>query len=392
MKRRINENFKRIIAVCLIGALTLAPVYGSSIKDKKNELSSVKDNIEEAKDKISANKEKQDAIQAEIQKMDKQMVVIQDKILELDTQLATKEKEIAESEVLLEEAIKIKDEQYEKTKQRMTAMYKNQKVGYIQIIFSSTSFWEALNRIEYIQRISKQDNKLLDDYEAQIVEVERQKKKIEEEKAELDLLRKQQVAKKSELEEAKSVKDKALSQLAKEKGYLEDELQEAEMTSKELEEEIKRLTEAAQAAQKAQNSSVSSKYTGGAFLWPVPGFYYLSSEYNPRNSPISGNYEFHTGIDIPASYGSDVVAAADGVVITSGWVNGYGYTVMISHGGGLVTLYGHNSSLVVQNGQSVTKGQTIAKVGSTGYSTGNHCHFEVRVNGSHTTPWNYLNR
>ena len=126
-------------------------------------------------------------------------------------------------------------------------------------------------------------------------------------------------------------------------------------------------------------------------MWPVPGYYRISSDYVDRTSPIFGAAEFHTGIDIPASYGEDVVAAADGVVITSGWVNGYGNTVMISHGSGIVTLYGHNSSLVISNGQSVKKGQVIAKIGSTGYSTGNHCHFEVRINGDHTSPWPYLN-
>ena len=126
-------------------------------------------------------------------------------------------------------------------------------------------------------------------------------------------------------------------------------------------------------------------------MWPVPGNYRVSSGYVDRTSPIFGTAEFHTGIDIPANYGTSVVAAADGVVITAGWVNGYGNTVMISHGSGLVTLYGHNSSLVVSKGDSVKKGQTIAKVGSTGYSTGNHCHFEVRKDGDHVDPNIYLN-
>ncbi|MBQ7241903.1 MAG: M23 family metallopeptidase, partial [Firmicutes bacterium] len=104
---------------------------------------------------------------------------------------------------------------------------------------------------------------------------------------------------------------------------------------------------------------------------------------------VSGS-EFHTGLDIPAPRGTNIVAAADGKVITAGYVRGYGNTIMISHGNGLVTLYGHNSSLAVSVGDWVSAGSVVAYCGSTGNSTGNHCHFEVRVNGSHTNPWNYL--
>ena len=144
-----------------------------------------------------------------------------------------------------------------------------------------------------------------------------------------------------------------------------------------------------------QSSSKSSfVYTGGQLNWPVPSrapsSSSLSSGYVTRDRPIGNGSEFHTGYDIPASYGSAVVAAEAGTVIYAGWMSGYGNTVMINHGGGLVTLYGHNSSLTVSKGDTVTRGQQVAKIGSTGNSTGNHCHFEVRVNGSHTSPEPYL--
>ena len=144
-----------------------------------------------------------------------------------------------------------------------------------------------------------------------------------------------------------------------------------------------------------QSSSKSSfVYTGGQLNWPVPSrapsSSSLSSGYVTRDRPIGNGSEFHTGYDIPASYGSAVVAAEAGTVIYAGWMSGYGNTVMINHGGGLVTLYGHNSSLTFSKGDTVTRGQQVAKIGSTGNSTGNHCHFEVRVNGSHTSPEPYL--
>ena len=150
-----------------------------------------------------------------------------------------------------------------------------------------------------------------------------------------------------------------------------------------------------QLAQQQGQGSSKVYYTGsGSLGWPVPSrsasSSSLSSGFVNRRNPVTGRSESHSGYDIPAGYGSAIVAAESGVVTYAGWMNGYGYTVMISHGGGLTTLYGHNSSLTVSKGQNVTRGQTIAKCGSTGISTGNHCHFSVLVNGSYVNPESYL--
>ena len=398
---------KRKAVLMILLSLTLIPTYAETVSNKQSQLKSAKKHIQDSKEELSLKQEEREAVQAEIKKIDQQMVKIQDKIAELEKQLADKQTELEKKEFQLDEAIKKKDEQYADTKERMVQMYKNQNKGYIQLIFSSGSFWEALNRVEYIKRISNQDNRRIKEYEAQVKSIEAQKKEIEDEKAELNLLHEAQLAKEKELEEQKALKDKAVTKLLGEEDKIQAEIDDMQKISNSLEKEIqallaeeKRKAAAAAAAQRNSSSSSSTStvytggapvtYTGGQFLWPVPGYYSISSQYNPRTSPISGKSEFHTGIDIPAAYGSDVVAAGDGVVISAGWINGYGNTVMINHGSGIVTLYGHNSSLVVSTGQTVTKGQTIAKIGSTGYSTGNHCHFEVRINGSHTSPWNYL--
>ena len=386
---------KKKISLMLAFALLLTPIQGSSLSNKKDELSSTKQNIADAKKELANNNDKIETIQAEIKKVDLQIVSITDKIDALESQIKTKEEAIAKKQVELDEMNVKKEEQYEDTKARMCTMYKNQKIGYLQVIFSSSSFWEAINRIEYIKRISDRDNKVLDEYKATIASIEETKNAIETEKQELEEIQNEQISKKSELEKAKGNKDSALAELKAEENKIKSEIEQLQEDSNRLEKEIKKLL-AQQAASSNSSSgnkySTNTTYSGGTFAWPVPGYYRISSEYNPRTSPISGKYEFHTGIDIPASYGENVVAAADGVIITSGWIRGYGNTIMINHGGGLVTLYGHNSSLVASVGQTVTKGQTVAKIGSTGYSTGNHCHFEVRVNGSHTSPWNYLSK
>lgn len=378
---------KKYISILLVFTLLFIPVYADTINDKKNQLSSAEQHIKDKEQILNERKEEKAAIEAEIKEVDTRMVAIQENIQKLNNQLEEKKLEIEQSEAELEAANIKKDEQYEATKARMVQMYKNQKVGYIQVVFSSGSFWEAINRLEYVRRISEKDNTLLDTYQAQIDYIEVQKEKIETEKNELDLLQKEEIGKKNELEEARNAKQVAINKLESEENRLQGEISKLQEISEQLEEDIKKLTAEMEERNKQQ---IPTQYTGGTFTWPVPGYYRISSEYNPRTSPISGRYEFHTGIDIPASYGEDVVAGGDGTVITAGWVNGYGYTVMISHGSGIVTLYGHNSSLVVSEGQRVSKGQVIAKIGSTGYSTGNHCHFEVRLNGSHTSPWPYL--
>lgn len=390
---------KKQISIILAFLLIFTPVYGSSITNKKNQLNNKKQNIESSKQDLAANNEKIEAMQAAIKKVDLQMVDIQDKIQELNGQISKKKEAIDKKQVELDDMNAKKDKQYEDTKVRMVQMYKNKRSGYIQVIFSSSSFWDAINKIEYIKRISDKDNQVLDDYKATIAGIEAAKQTIETEKADLEEIKKIQVAKKTELEKARDTKNDTLAKLKHEQRKIKSEIEQMEEESNALQKEINRLVAESEKASSSSSSnsgggnySSSHKYSGGTFAWPVPGYYNLSSEYNPRNSPISGKYEFHTGIDIPAGYGESVVAAADGVVITAGWIRGYGNTVMINHGGGLVTLYGHNSSLTVSTGQTVTKGQTIAKIGSTGYSTGNHCHFEVRLNGSHTSPWGYLSK
>ena len=138
----------------------------------------------------------------------------------------------------------------------------------------------------------------------------------------------------------------------------------------------------------ASSSSSTSKYTGGTMAWPLPGFYTITSPFGNRLHPVLGVYKMHTGVDIAGSgcNGKNVVAAADGTVITAGWISGYGNTVIIDHGGGITTLYGHSQRLLVSKGQKVTRGQAIMFVGMTGYATGPHLHFEVRENGKYVNP------
>lgn len=370
-----------LLVCCLLVVGMLAPVYASELSNKKSELNSAQQDIKNSKAELEVTQAQQEKVSQEIDQLDISITKIEDEILQIEDQLEKKKEEVVLAQTELERATEKKDIQYESTKDRMVQMYKNSKVGFLGIIFSADDIWDMLNRAKYVQTISKYDKQLLSEYQEQEEVIAEKKSNLEQEQKNVENLYAAQVSKKSELDSVRKEKNTKLGVLKTQETALYAQIDELEKVSKELETEIKKLT-----------AKSTIKYNGGKFAWPVPNYYRLSSEYNPRENPISGKNEFHQGIDIPAPYGKAVVAAADGVVITAGWVRGFGNTVMIDHGSGIVSIYGHNSSLTVSTGQKISKGQQVARIGSTGYSTGNHCHFEVRVNGVHTNPWKYLNK
>lgn len=371
---------RKITAILLLMTIMLPfPIYASKIDTKKKELGNVKTSIEDSKKELEQKTKEIAGAQDEIRELDQVIVDVENRLLEINEQLDVKEEELELSEEDLEKAKEAKEEQYDNGKARIQSMYKNQKVGYIQVIFTSKSFWEMLNRVEYIRKIAQYDQTMLENMKEKQEEVAVRTEQLEAEKQGIALLYKEQVGVKSRLDITKEEKDRVLLRLKKDEEGLETEIKDMIKVSDDLEKEVQKLIKESQL-----------KFSGGRFLWPVPGNTRISSDYNPRIHPISGQYKFHTGIDIPASYGKSVVAAANGKVIKAGWIGGYGNTVMIDHGSGLVSLYGHNSSLTVSAGKMVKKGDQIAKIGSTGNSTGNHCHFEVRLNGVHTSPHKYL--
>ncbi len=211
-------------------------------------------------------------------------------------------------------------------------------------------------------------------------------KKIEDikvEQTEITNLIEQEKKHKKELETKVQEKENLMVKMNSDLEKYQQQLKDLEASSNNIE----KLIQQAQA-----NNKTKFNYSGGKLEWPVPGRTTISSGYGRRTSPISGRGEFHTGLDIPAPTGTKIYAAESGIVINAGTINGYGYTVIIDHGNGLSTLYAHNSRLNVKVGQTVKRGDLIAFAGSTGYSTGAHCHFEVRKNGKHTNPWSYLGK
>ena len=303
-------------------------------------------------------------------------------------------------------------------KMRIKYMYEKGDSSYLNLLLEARSLSELLNRAEYVSKISEYDRKMLDQYVATKESIADSKKKLETEKAELQEMKTQTEAKQDSVQLLLNEKNKELQNVnaqigeksAQAKAY-EDDIKaqeakivqmEAEIKKKEAEEAAKKAAEEAArkaaAAGKTNNStgkgntgSTTTTSTGGSSLrWPCPASGRITSGYGNRKSPTAGASSNHKGIDISASTGSSIVAAAGGTVSIATYSYSAGNYVVLNHGNGLSTVYMHCSQLLVSAGDTVKAGQTIAKVGSTGYSTGSHLHFAVRKNGSYVNPSSYV--
>ena len=265
---------------------------------------------------------------------------------------------------------------------RVLVLYKHGPLSYLEVVFAASSFADLVNRYELASYFIRQDLKLLDDYRLTLQQVKAKRKEIASQHQILVLnrnaissLQSKQAQEKRFAASKVDSTQAVLNKIQQNVEELEAELAEYERLSRELGSEIRR------------NGSSASLGTG-KMMWPVQGR--LSSSFGWRVHPVLRTRKFHNGQDIAVSKGTSVVAADSGVVFTSGYNGGYGYLVVIDHGHGLSTFYGHNSLLLVRKGDMVVKGQKIALSGNTGLSTGSHVHFEVRINGEPVDPLHYL--
>lgn len=416
---------KRLAAGTLAIILTMAPVMGAYAKnmdEAQKEKESLESDLKETQELIESLKGSKDDIQKDVDKLDEKLDDIEGRLKELNVQLQKKRTSIADTETMLKEAEEKEKQQYDDMKKRIQFMYENGNSSYIEMLFSSESFADFLNAAEYITQISQYDRRMLEEYQNTQDTIALTQDALEEEFAELQTLettvqKEQQAvavleaAKKGELEDVSGDLDDA-QEVAR---VYEAEIQAQNEVISQIQAALAKEQQAAQAAQQQQeaqqpageeHASQTEEETGavteqpqpevskgqatGSMTWPCPSSHRITSDYGHRESPTTGASSDHKGIDIGAAYGSDIVAADGGKVLVATYSNSAGNYVIIDHGGGLCTVYMHASSLLVTAGQTVSKGQVIAKVGSTGYSTGNHLHFGVSVNGSYVSPWGYV--
>ncbi|MBQ7036908.1 MAG: peptidoglycan DD-metalloendopeptidase family protein [Clostridia bacterium] len=264
-------------------------------------------------------------------------------------------------------------------------MYERGSLSVLTVLFSADSFSDLLKRAELISQIAAYDDAVMERMEKAQAEIQAKKQVLEEANTITKLNRDIQQNKKAELDAKKASLDSAMSALTADENAYRAALDEADAAEEALRAEIQALTNPS-----LGGTTTPPKYSGGKFCWPTPSTTYITSPFGTRYHPIQKRNKTHTGIDIGAGHGASILAAEAGTVLRADWNSGYGNYVVIDHGGGVQTLYGHCSALLVKSGQTVSRGQQIALVGSTGVSTGPHLHFEVLINGSYTDPMAYF--
>lgn len=403
-----NKIFSSAVSLLLVTAFSVSVVCGETISDLQKESQGLKSRIQSAKTQMNAALMQKDDAESEIRQLDNELAEVQAELDRLINELEETSKRLDITREELEEATEQRKEQYDTLKQRIRVMYENGTAGYLETILSAENISDFLQRMEYTNRIMDYDRELLNKFRHIEELIDDSVKRIEQDKANLEDLQTQTEEEQELLNSKIAEKNELVKRLDSSVDTYREQISELESQDADIQALIKKKQAAAAAAARqtttaARSSGSSSgssyqssgkvyEYTGDKYMYPVPAYsgYKPNSGYGYRSSPISGGSEFHTGLDLKATLNTDVVAAESGTVIYAGWRGGYGNCVIIDHGGGMSTLYAHNNVLCVTNGQSVSKGQVISKAGTTGYSTGVHLHFEVRINGAHTNPTPYI--
>ncbi len=372
----------------------------ASIQEKQEQIeeaekakSKIKSNITNIQAMVSALEKEKGDLEAYVTKLDEDLSDVQEKIAELKDLISEKETEIEETEEELEEAEEIQATQYENMKKRIKFIYEKGDTFYLELVMSSASFGEMLNKATYVEKISEYDATKLEEYKQTCEYIQACKEQLDAEKELLDEAKAQVEEEEANLETLISAKEGEIN-------IKTADINNKEAAIKEYEEDLAAQTatiqalEAAVAAERAQLAEAGEAivYDGGMFKWPAPSYTRISDDYGNRTHPILGVQQFHNGVDMAAPGGSPILAAYDGKVVAAAYNASMGNYIMINHGGGLYTIYMHASALYVSTGETVTRGQKIAAVGTTGRSTGNHLHFSVRKDGAYVSPWNYLSK
>jgi len=393
---------KKVVVVILALAIMLSsiPIMASDIRDLRQQYDEAAAAAEETAAELAATREEMDLIHQTILELDERLMSATDDLLSIDyalsiTQIALElvEDEWTQAQMDLEL-------QHEAVRARLREIQEQGTTGLLSVVFQATSLRDFLLRMEFVNNIARRDQEMvarLEDTEARVAQMQ---ETYSRHLSSVEALLYQQE------EYIRILEGMEAEQLAFFEDLVADEERYEAMLAFEREQaaimyaqwssayqaEVARRTAERLARERAQREAqlVAMNNLGGVFAWPVPSSSRITSGYGYRNHPTRRRREFHTGIDIGAQHGQYIRAAAGGVVILSGWHGGFGNTVIIDHGAGVHTLYGHNSRNLVAVGDVVRAGQNIARIGSTGISTGPHLHFEVRENGRHVNPGRYL--
>ena len=396
LEERIDANMKKkIISIILIIFLlqyfcTFVFAENSINNEVTNETEKLEEQKQEVEDKMKDTNIKLDYLQDELSATMLRVQEIEDKVLEyekdseeLGQKVETLQTSIDEAQAKLQTATQNYDEKMDILAKRLVTMYESGDTTYLDVLLKSKNLTDFISRYYVIEEMAEYDTEIINQIKEEKENIETTRQKLENEQAEIKVVKAKAEQTSIVLNNTKTLQNSYIKKLSSEEKKLQEQITSFKQEEAEIEAKILAATNGIDA---------DIQYTGGEMLWPVAiKGTVITSNFGIREHPIQGVVKEHTGIDIGnAPLGTPVVAAADGIVSYAGWLGGYGNCVMINHGDGIVTLYGHGNKILTTVGAEVKKGDTIMEVGSTGNSTGPHLHFEVRVNGICTNPLAYV--
>ena len=390
-KRMLRRLFCVVLALALLlplsGPAAVIPASAvtqseiDDLKDQAEDLDNQREELQEQIEAIQSDKsralERKSLLEQQISATQAEINNIQAQIEKYTQLIMEKEEELAQAEA--EEA-----ELYDQFCQRVRYMEEEGEISYWSILFSSSDFSDLLDNFMMVEEFIDYDNRMMEEILALQEQIQSDKAELETARTEQETARTEQEKAKADLQAQEAEVDSLIEEISGQEDLLEQQEAQLKAAADAMDDEIRRL-------EQEMASQISGVVSESGFQWPLPASWNtLSSLFGSRTHPITGRPNNHTGIDIPASRNTEIYAAKSGVVVTSTYNSSYGNYVVVSHSDGTSTLYAHMNSRNATVGQTVSQGQVIGYVGTTGSSTGNHLHFEVRVNGSRVDPVDYF--
>jgi len=374
-----------LLALSLFGVgliFSLIPAYGDELDQIKAQQKKVQQQMERQKQALLQKEKEKKTFQGQLAALEMDMEEVKEDIESLEKQLKTAEGQVQQAEKELEQTQADLDKRTEIFKKRIREVYINGQVSYLEVAFQAASVSDFLMRFDLLEKLVEQDVEMLHSIEMKKDEVTQKKAELEQQRNKIAEIKRSTENQRQKLADRQEEKRRLLQTVDQEKAAAEKALDELEQLSQDLSEKIKKI--------QAERQKRSNNHFGGVFSWPTPGYTRITSDYGMRLHPITKTNRMHTGIDIGAPAGASIQAADAGTVIYCGLLGAYGNVVVIDHGDGISSMYAHQSKILVSENQQVERGEVIGKVGSTGWSTGPHLHFEVRKDGDPVNPWSYL--
>ncbi len=366
-----------VVALSLLIILCLSlPTLADDLSSRQKELEAIQEKMRQLDQRIGSYEKQVKSVGSELSRLDKEIDNAERQLNYLENRLQTTQMEIAAAQedlVKAEENLSLRSDML---KTRIRALYERGSVSYLEVLLNARSFTDLINRMGLLKRVVNQDVVVVETIKSEKALIEERQAYLQEKQAEMGQIYSDTERQRAVKVSRQSDRQKLQQKLLREKAQAEDAYNDLEETSREISKLIAEM-------QKQNGGTVIGT---GKYLWPTPGYTRITSKYGWRRHPIFGGNSFHGGVDVGAPSGAKIVAMDSGKVLYSGWMSGYGQTIILDHGKGVSTLYAHQSALLVKNNQTVYAGQQIGRVGSTGWSTGPHLHFEVRVNGERVNP------